>query len=294
MPPVPVTRSVRSGDVRLAVREHSPGGDGRPTVVLVHGYPDRQDTWNALVRRLPLEDWHVVTYDVRGAGASDAPADRAGYRTERLVDDLVAVLDSVSADRAHLVGHDWGSVQLWDAVAAEATDERLRGRIASFTSISGPSLDHLAWLSRHRRGREVAMLNQMLHSWYVYAFHLPALPELVWRRAWPRLTRRLERGQGLPEGHWGPELADDAANGLNLYRANVLGRMRAPRRWRTDVPVLVLRPTRDAFLTSVIEDGLEEFCSDVRTERLAAGHWVMVSQPERVAALLVDHVRAHP
>jgi len=294
MPAVPVTRSIRSGDVRLAVREHSPAGDGRPTVVLVHGYPDRQDTWNALVRRLPLEDWHVVTYDVRGAGASDTPADRAGYRTERLVDDLVAVLDSVSADRAHLVGHDWGSVQLWDAVAAESTDERLRGRIASFTSISGPSLDHLAWLSRHRRGREVAMLNQMLHSWYVYAFHLPALPELVWRRAWPRLTRQLELRQGLPEGHWGPELGDDAANGLNLYRANVLGRMRAPQRWRTDVPVLVLRPTRDAFLTSVIEDGLEEFCSDVRTERLDAGHWVIVSQPERVAAFVVEHVRSHP
>jgi pimeloyl-ACP methyl ester carboxylesterase len=293
MPPVPVTRSVRSGDVRLAVREHSPAGPGRPTVVLVHGYPDRQDTWNALVPRLPLEDWHVVTYDVRGAGASDAPDGRAGYRIERLVDDLVAVLDSVSADRAHLVGHDWGSVQLWDAVAAEATDERLRGRLASFTSISGPSLDHLAWLSRHRRGREAAMLNQMLHSWYVYAFHVPVLPELVWRHAWPRLTWQLERRQGLPQGHWGPGLDVDAANGLNLYRANVLARMRAPRRWRTDVPVLVLRPTRDAFLTSVIEDGLEEFCSDVRVERLDAGHWVIVTQPERVAARLVEQVRAH-
>jgi pimeloyl-ACP methyl ester carboxylesterase len=293
VPSVPVTRSVRSGDVALAVREHSPAGDGRPTVVLLHGYPDRQTTWDALVRRLPLEDWHVVTYDVRGAGASDAPADRAGYRTERLVDDLVAVLDSVSATKAHLVGHDWGSVQLWDAVAAEGTDERLRGRLASFTSISGPSLDHVAWLSRHRSGREAAMLNQLLRSWYVYAFHVPVLPDLVWRLAWPRLTRELERGQGLPEGHWGPELAIDAANGLNLYRANVLPRMREPRRWRTDVPVLVIRPTRDAFLTSVVENGLQEFCSDVRLERLDAGHWAIVTQPEQVAALLVEHVRAH-
>jgi pimeloyl-ACP methyl ester carboxylesterase len=288
---------VRSGEVTLEVREHGPAGRGRPTVVLVHGYPDRQDTWAGLVRALPVEDWHVVTYDVRGAGGSTAPPDRWGYRTDRLVDDLVAVLDEVGGERVHLVGHDWGSVQLWDAVACASSDGgegRLRGRVASFTSISGPSLDHLAWLSRHRRGREAAMAGQLLHSWYVYAFHVPVLPELVWRLAGPRLVRLLERRQGLPTGHWGPGLGEDAANGLDLYRANVLPRMRRPRRWRTDVPVLVVRPTRDPFLTAVVEDGLEEFCSDVRVVRVDAGHWVIVTDPDRIAALLAEHVGAHP
>src|SRR3954447_12152786 len=149
MAPAPVSSRVRSGDITLAVREHSPAGPGRPTVVLLHGYPDRQDTWNAFVGYLPLDRWHVATYDVRGAGDSDVPVRRAEYRTERLVDDLVAVLDAVLAEgeRVHLLGHDWGSVQLWDAVAtqgASTTDPRLEDRIASFTSISGPSLDHMA------------------------------------------------------------------------------------------------------------------------------------------------------
>src|SRR5919112_4474679 len=93
MPPTVTTQQVPSGDVSLAVREHSPSGPGRPTVVLVHGYPDQQDTWDTLVARLPLDDWHVVTYDVRGAGASDAPASRDDYVTDRLLDDLVVVLD---------------------------------------------------------------------------------------------------------------------------------------------------------------------------------------------------------
>jgi pimeloyl-ACP methyl ester carboxylesterase len=295
MPAAPTSLRVRSGDVTIAVREHSPAGPGRPTVVLVHGYPDQQDTWDALVARLPLDAWHVVTYDVRGAGSSEAPRRPAGYRTERLVDDLVVVLDAVLPDgtAAHLVGHDWGSVQLWDAVAAEATDERLRGRIATFTSISGPSLDHSAWVFQRRHGRRLAVLRQQLHSWYVGFFCLPLLPDLVWRRGHRRVGRLVAAREGLPHGHWGPELGRNATNGLNLYRVNVFRRLRRPGPLRTGVPVLVVHPTRDRFLTAVLTEDLDVPCTDVRVEHLDASHWVIVTQPERVAALVREHVESH-
>jgi pimeloyl-ACP methyl ester carboxylesterase len=295
MPPAPVASRVRSGDLTLAVREHSPAGTGRPTVVLVHGYPDRQDTWDALVAQLPLDRWHVVTYDVRGAGDSDVPVRRAGYRTERLVDDLVAVLDAVLPvnGRVHLMGHDWGSVQLWDAVAAEGTDPRLAGRIASFTSISGPSLDHLALLFRHPDGRRAALLRQALHSWYVDAFHVPVVPELLVRRVHPWLGARLAAAERLPRDHWGPGLGEDAAHGLELYRANVLRRLAHPTPFRTDVPVLAIHPARDPFLTEVTLADLDQRCSDLRVERVDAGHWVTVTRPEVVAGLLSEHVESH-
>lgn len=295
MPPPFTPLRVRSGDLTIAAHEHSPAGPGRPTVVLVHGYPDQQDVWSALVERLPLDAWHVVTYDVRGAGASDTPDRREGYRTERLVDDLVAVLDTVLADGepVHLVGHDWGSVQLWDAVAAEATDPRLRGRIASFTSVSGPSLDHAARLMRHPRGRRLALLSQQLHSWYVVLFCLPFVPEQVWRRGHRYVGRMVAAREGLPRGHWGPELGRDAVHGLELYRVNVFRRMRGPGRLRTDVPVLVVHPTRDRFLTAVLSEDLDVHCSDVRLERVDAGHWVIVTRADRVAALVTEHVGAH-
>lgn len=264
-------------------------------MVLVHGYPDRQDTWDTLVAHLPLERWHVVTYDVRGAGGSDVPTGRAGYRTERLVDDLVAVLDAVlrPGEPAHLVGHDWGSVQLWDAVAAEATDARLTGRIASFTSVSGPSLDHVALLFRRRVGRRLALARQLGHSWYVAAFGVPVLPELVWRTGGERIGRALAAREGLPREHFGPGFADDATHGLELYRANVARRMRDPRPVRTDVPVLVVHPTRDRFLTEVLLEDLEEECSDLRVVRLDAGHWVTLTRAADVAALVKDHVGNH-
>jgi pimeloyl-ACP methyl ester carboxylesterase len=286
-------RHVSSAGVTIAVREHSPGGTERPTVVLVHGYPDRQDMWDPVVAALPLGELHVVTYDVRGAGASEAPAHRGDYRCERLVDDLVAVLDAVlpGGARAHLVGHDWGSVQLWDAVGAEPHDPRLRGRLASFTSISGPSLDHLAHLIRHPDGREEGLRRQRRKSWYVRAFHVPLLPDLLWRHAHPRIARAMARRERLDDGHWGGGLGRDAANGLNLYRANVLRRLRHPRPLRVRVPVLVVRPVHDHFLDEVTLEDLDRFCADVRVESVDAGHWVTRTHPDRVAALVLEQIR---
>jgi pimeloyl-ACP methyl ester carboxylesterase len=275
------------------VREHSPSGPGRPTVVLVHGYPDRQEMWDPVVAALTLSELHVVTYDVRGAGASEAPADRAGYRCERLVDDLVAVLDAVLPEggRAHLVGHDWGSVQLWDAVAAEPDDPRLRDRIASFTSISGPSLDHLAHLVRHPQGREEGLRRQRRKSWYVSAFHVPVLPDLLWQYGHPVIRRVMTRHERLDDGHWGSGLGRDATNGLNLYRANVLRRLRRPRDLQVRVPVLVVRPVHDHFLDEVTLEELDRFCADVRVEPVDAGHWVPRTNPDRIAALVLEQVR---
>ena len=147
----PVETTVDSNGVRIAVRGHSPAAPDRPTVVLVHGYPDRQQMWDLVVERLPLDRFHVVTYDVRGAGASDAPDQLREYVTDRLVDDLAAVIDAVEPEgrtgpAVHLVGHDWGSVQLWDAVGVAERHPGLRGRIASFTSISGSALDCTAMI----------------------------------------------------------------------------------------------------------------------------------------------------
>ena len=293
---MPATLRIASTGLDLCVREHSPHGPGRPTLVLVHGYPDQQEMWDAVVAALPLDELHVVTYDVRGAGASGVPDSVSGYRSERLVDDLVAVLDATlpSGSRAHLVGHDWGSVQLWDAVTAEPSDPRLRDRIATFTSISGPSLDHSAWLARHPRGRVTALLGQLAHSWYVGFFQLPVLPELLWRVGPTALRRAAERVEGAGVAHWGPELPANASRGVNLYRANVPRRMRAPRPVRTDVPALVVHPTADNYLTGVLDEGLERVCSDVRVVEVPGGHWVPRTHPEQVAALVLEHVRAHP
>lgn len=289
------TLSVPSAGLRLAVREHTAPGPGRPTVVLVHGFPDQQDMWDPVIEILAGRDLHLVTYDVRGAGASDVPERVEDYRTELLVDDLAAVLGAVLPDggRAHLVGHDWGSIQLWDALAAEPRHPGLRGRIASFTSVSGPSLDHAAWLGDHARGRRLRLVRQLLHSWYVAFFHLPLVPELVWRLGHRPIGAALARREGLGPGHWGGALAHNGANGVNLYRANIVRRTREPRTLSTDVPVLVVRPTRDDYVTGVLCEDLDQACSDVQVVDVDAGHWLPRTHPEVLADLVAEHVRSH-
>jgi pimeloyl-ACP methyl ester carboxylesterase len=284
------TRLVPSTGLDINVTEHSSAA-GKETVVLVHGYPDRQQVWDAVVDALPLDELHVVTYDVRGAGASGVPDAVAGYRSALLVEDLVAVLDAVRPDGApvHLVGHDWGSIQLWDALAAEPHEGRLRGRLASFTSVSGPSLDHTSWLARHSGGRRARMARQLARSWYVHAFCVPVLPELVWRRAGPLLRRAAVRAEGTD--HWGPEMAEDAAHGVNLYRANVPRRLARPGALHTDVPVLVVHPRRDRFLTGVLTEELDRWCSDLEVVEVDAGHWFPCTHPDELAALVLRHVR---
>ena len=275
---------VESGEVELAVR--TGGNPDGPTLVMVHGFPDTQQMWEPLAERL-CADHFVVTYDVRGAGASTAPRDRAGYRTARLVDDLIAVVDAVAPDRpVHLLGHDWGSVQLWDVVTSEATDDRLTGRIASFTSISGPSLDHFGDFLRTARktGHTRDALRQVAHSWYIAAFHVPGVPEWVFRRQGGRLRASLNRSQGLADApHWPSTFAEDGANGVNLYRANATGRMRNPRPATTSVPVQVIVPTRDDFLIPALYHRLPRFVENLTMYEVDAGHWVARTHPDLIA-----------
>ncbi|GAA3053715.1 hypothetical protein GCM10020000_39550 [Streptomyces olivoverticillatus] len=201
-------RRVRTDGVELCVAEL--GDAANPTVVLLHGYPDSKEVWSEVAERL-RDRFHVVLYDVRGHGRSTAPEPlRGGFTLEKLTDDFLAVADAVSPDApVHLVGHDWGSVQGWEFV----TVGRTQRRIASFTSISGPSLDHFGhWIkermARPTPRRAAQLLGQGAKSWYVYALHTPRLPEAFWRgplaKQWPKVLARSEK---LPPGPLPHELA---------------------------------------------------------------------------------------
>ncbi|MEA5358929.1 SDR family oxidoreductase [Amycolatopsis sp., V23-08] len=270
-----------SDGVRLSVEID--GRDDRPTVVLVHGYPDNSSMWDGV--RAELRGKHrVVTYDVRGAGQSDTPSGRSSYRLDQLADDLKAVVDEVQPDgKVHLLAHDWGSIQTWHAV----TGDGLRGRVASFTSISGPSLDHAgAWfraqLSRPSPKKVKNALAQFLHSWYILAFQLPFLPPLLWRTGiMPAQIARMDPGAAKPS-------TKDGVNGLELYRANMFTRLSRPTPRSADVPVQVLAPTGDAFVTTPLQTEIAEWVPDLRVRRIVGTHWVTRAKPKVVAGAAAE------
>ncbi|WP_404958855.1 SDR family oxidoreductase [Streptomyces sp. 147326] len=286
-------RRVSTGGVELSVVEL--GEADRPTVLLVHGYPDSKEVWSEVAERLAAR-FHVVLYDVRGHGRSTAPQPlRGGFTLEKLTDDFLAVADAVSPDRpVHLVGHDWGSVQGWEF----ATVARTEGRIASFTSMSGPSLDHFGHWIKKRMARPTPraaaqLLGQGAKSWYVYMLHTPVLPELAWRgplgRRWPSILQRVEN---LPAGSYPTDsLPSDAAHGAWLYRDNVRSRLRRPRPDAyAHVPVQLITPTGDSFLSERLYDGLEHWAPDLLRRTLPAKHWVPRTRPDQLAAWITEFV----
>lgn len=320
-------RRVRTGGIDLCVAEL--GDPALPTVVLVHGYPDSKEVWSEVAGRLAGR-FHVVLYDVRGHGGSTAPKPlRGGFTLEKLTDDFLAVADAVSPHRpVHLVGHDWGSVQGWEF----ATVRRTSGRIASFTSMSGPSLDHFGhWIKRRMTRPTPRAVGQLLgqgaKSWYVLMLHTPVLPELAWRgalgRQWPKILDRIEKvpsrreparpGSGARGEAAGPErvaayptaayptgayptasLPDDAAHGAWLYRDNIRARLRRPRAdAHAHAPVQLITPTGDAFLSERLYDDVERWVPQLVRRTIPAKHWVPRTRPDQLASWITEFVLAH-
>jgi pimeloyl-ACP methyl ester carboxylesterase len=106
-------------------------GEG-PAVLFCHGFPDTAETWRSQMRAVAQAGYHAVAPDMRGFGASYAPADMKLYSALHTVGDLVGVLDALGIGSAVLVGHDWGA-----DVAARAAVMR-PDRFSAIVSVSIP------------------------------------------------------------------------------------------------------------------------------------------------------------
>jgi epoxide hydrolase 4 len=96
-----------------------------PLVVMIHGFPDFWYTWRHQMAALS-ERFQVVAIDQRGYNLSDQPKGVENYDLRLLVGDVAAVVRHLKADRATIVGHDWGGVVAWQtALAMPQMVERL-------------------------------------------------------------------------------------------------------------------------------------------------------------------------
>ncbi|OBK47318.1 SDR family oxidoreductase [Mycobacterium kubicae] len=277
-----------SDGVNLAVHRYADIDPQRPTILAVHGYPDNHHVWDGVAERL-CDRYNVVAYDVRGAGESSRPAKRSGYRLDQLVSDIGAVIDSLNAGPVHLLAHDWGSIQAWTAV----TDESVAGKIASFTSVSGPHLQYAgAFLRSGRTPRTMAYVaKQLLSSGYIGFFLCPVVPELSFRsRLGVKVVEALEgigrssiRSQRLKP----PRSIGDYINGLSLYRENMPAPFLSPvgELPETAVPTQVLIPRQDVFVSPALQRFTGAIPSGGRVIEIEGGHWVVTSRPDVIARL---------
>ncbi len=101
---------VHSGDVNIHFVEL--GKKDNPLLVMIHGFPDFWYTWRAQMPAL-AKPFHVVAIDQRGYNLSSQPEGVENYTTDKLVGDLLAVVDHFTPGKAVIVGHDWGGLVAW-------------------------------------------------------------------------------------------------------------------------------------------------------------------------------------
>ena len=116
------TRTVTTNGVELDVVDLGSG----PPVVLAHGFPELSYSWRHQIPALAEAGYRVLAPDQRGYGRSTRPDAIEDYDIDHLTDDLLGLLDDIGEERAVFVGHDWGSMVVWQMALLRARTRRRR------------------------------------------------------------------------------------------------------------------------------------------------------------------------
>lgn len=267
------------------------GDETLPALVLVHGYPDNQDVWEGMIPFL-TKHFYVVTYDVRGAGQSDVPKKILSYRLAQLSKDLDAVVKQVLPNRQfHLAAHDWGSIQTWESV----TENSFKDRILSYSTISGPCLDHAAfWMRKKLQHNPDQFVKQLAKSWYIMLFHLPFAAPTFWKfvpfSSWQKIFRLLENNQTIQANQ---NINTDGQFGVSLYRANFIPALARPRKRFAVCPVQAIVLDQDKYVSPELVDEMSYWVQDLSVTHVNANHWAIASQPENIATMIIAFAKQY-
>lgn len=272
------------------VRLHYVEAGSGPLVILLHGFPDFWYSWRHQIPALAAAGYRAVAPDMRGYNRSGKPEGIDAYRGEYLAGDVAGLIRALGADRAVVVGHDWGAGVAWE-----------------FAMRYPELLDRLVILNVPHPARLLRGLRtwrQLLKSWYMFFFQLPGLPEAAIRAGNYASLRRLFQVDPRRPGAFTPAdieryVAAAAQPGaltaaVNYYRAlfrRAPGAARSMMR-RIDAPVLVIWGEQDRYLGRELAAPDPEWVPHARVERLPhASHWVQADDPERVNQLLIDFLK---
>jgi pimeloyl-ACP methyl ester carboxylesterase len=263
-------------------------------VILLHGFPESHRTWREVAPRLQ-GDFFLVMPDQRGFAGSDRPQDVDSYRTDKLVDDLFALVDALGLEEFALAGHDWGGAIAWPAA--------LRGdpRLTRLAIINAP---HPVIFQKSL----IESDDQRQAAQYMNAFRAPGFEKAVAAMGYEAFfaktfSRHVDLSK-IPEAEKRQYIADWSQPGaltamLNWYRGSrlivpppsiavplpdwVLGAFP-----HISVPTLVIWGMKDPALLPLQLDGLDSLVDDLTIVRLPdAGHFAPWEAGAEVAGALL-------
>ena len=139
-------------------------GEG-PLVICLHGFPDCLHSFRHQMPALAAAGYRVVAPCLRGYEPSSQVAN-GHYPIPVMTEDVIALMDHLGAEKAHLIGHDWGAAITY--MAGTAFPDR-------FLSLTAMAVPHPGRFGEEiRRNRR-----QMRRSWYMSFFQLRGLSDFV-------------------------------------------------------------------------------------------------------------------
>jgi pimeloyl-ACP methyl ester carboxylesterase len=267
------SRRIRINDVELNVVTQGEG----PAVLLVHGFPDDLTVWRNQIPALVDAGYRVIAIDTRGCGDSEIKPSETDYVIDKLVADLVALLDALGIEKVRLVGHDWGALQAWFFLMEHP--ERVDRSIV--LSVGHPA----AYVN--------AGVKQKLKGYYLFFIQLRGLIEfLVTRFDWWLFGLLLHYPPEFPHTRARLSRPGRLTAGFNYYRAN-LRLLRSKTFRRVAVPVVGIWSDGDSFLTEDQMRDSERYCdAGFRFFRIdGANHWLQLTAPEKLNSLLLQVLR---
>ena len=277
-------QEIETNGVRLHVVAQ---GDSGPLVILLHGFPECWYSWREYLPALAEAGFRAAAPDMRGYNLSDKPKGARSYDLPALTADVLGLIRAFGAEKAVIVGHDWGANVAWRfAMEYPQAVEKL-------VICNVPHPARFAEGLRHFR--------QLRKSWYIVFFQLPWLPELVLGRNLPRFVERGMRGSAARKEAFSDEdlqvyveaLRQPGAltAGINYYRAVVRWGRKLPNR-PIMAPTLIIWGEEDRFLGKELVAGTERFVPDLQVKYIPnCGHWVQQEAADEVKLALLEFLR---
>lgn len=273
-PPHTPLQTVQVGPHRLAYRR---AGAGEP-VLMAHGITTHSFLWEEVLQRLTATGrYDVVAVDLLGCGSSDKPLD-ASYAIKAHAELLGQFCATLGLGRVHMVGHDLGGG------VAQIMAVRQPGLLRSLAVVNTVGYDY--WPVQPIIALRTPVVREILMA----ALDVGAFTVLVRRgmfhkeRVTPALMAEFLSPLRTAEGRKAFVHFARCLDNANLMEI-------APELRRLQLPTLVAWGLADAYLTSAIADRLAADIPGARLEKLPqAGHFSPLDEPERLAAVLLDHL----
>ena len=285
------TGSIKANDINFHFLEMGEG----PLVLCMHGFPDHAYSFRHLLPDLAQAGFRAVAPFMRGYAPTEAPKD-GNYQTAQMARDVLALISALGADRAAIVGNDWGASAVYGAAILEP-DKVIK-------------LVTIAAAHRGATVSESANFHYLKGTWHGFYFQLPAAERTLphndfafiedwWRDASPEWDIPHEvlesvkgtfRKPGVVEAALGyyrysqnPSLHDPALKDIQERSANGL----------VTVPSLALHGTRDRprrletfqNMDSFFTGGLEKVIIE------GTGHFMHQEKPQEINSRIVEFLK---